>query len=179
MNSTQRRYVALAGIVISLAATAQEKPVKEPEELKRLRQQYQQRREAALKPITAGYQQQLELLVKSLTQRNDLDGAIAVRKELESLKSVDPRREDLRSALLDYKWSWTGAARETDVFLTFLPDGTCSHRGGRQTWTITGPREVKLVETGGGRTFILRFDEALENYRCIDGPELHGRRMPK
>jgi hypothetical protein len=88
--------------------------------------------------------------------------------------SQDP--DALKKALLSSKWSWTGSAMETDVFMTFRPEGTVSHRGGTLAWKIIGSRKLKMVD-GGGRTFILRFNEALDHYKSIEGPELHGRRM--
>lgn len=166
-------------LVTSTALLAQDAPTKEPEELKRLRQEYTQKREAALKPINASYKQKLELLINSLTQRNQLDSAVAVRKELENLTENISGKTGLRHALLQSKWSWTGGAKETDVFLDFREDGTVSHRGMNGTWTITGPNEIKLIENGG-RTLILQFDARLESYRCVSGaPDLSGRRSGK
>ena len=179
MKRVNNQFTILAILLITAAMLrAQDVPTKEPEELKRLRQEYQQKREAALKPITLSYQQQLEQLSKNFTQRSQLDEALAVRKELENIAATEGRQADLRDALLNWKWSWTTvAAKETDVSITFSPDGTSSHRGGRQTWTILGPREIKFVQ--GSNTFVLRFDQKLETYKSVSGPELHGRRIPK
>ena len=158
--------------------TSSESDPKEPEELVRLRQQFNQRREAALKPISASYRQQLELLIKSMTQQNQLDAALSVRRELDSLAVDEGGEADLKKALVQWKWSWTGAAKETDVFMDFRDDGTVRHRGMSGKWSIVGPRDVKLIENAG-RTFVLRFNAGLDSYKSVVGPELHGQRSPK
>ena len=85
----------------------------------------------------------------------------------------------LREALLNWKWSWTGKGNETDVFLTFLPNGTVSHRGMAGKWKIQGENKIQVVENGG-RTLILKFDDSRESYQCILGaPDLHGHRIEK
>jgi hypothetical protein len=179
MNHAKLLAVLLAAWCLQTSwGRAENAPPKEAEELVRMRQQYNQRREAALKPIVATYKQQLELLLKSLTQRGQLDDALSVRKELAGLGDGDSGQVDLRTALLQWKWSWTGAAKETDVFMDFREDGTVSHRGMRGTWSIVGPRDVKLVENGG-RTFVLRFNAACESYKSVVGPELHGQRSAR
>ena len=175
---TQRNQLD-AAIAVRNELLAQNTPGNEPEELKRLRQQYNQRREATLKPIDASYKQQLELLSKSLTQRNQLDAAIAVRNELESLPAAGGGKSELREALLQWKWSWSGRSNETDVFLDFREDGKVSHRGMHGTWSIVGAREVKLIEDHG-RTLIFQFDSKLESYKCTSGAtELKGRRSAR
>lgn len=178
MKSPKLRINVIATMFLVAAPLFAQDAIKEPEELVRLRQQYTQKRDAALKPINTSYQQQLELLIKSFTQRNQLDAALAVRNELQATATVDGSQAELRKALLQSKWSWTGGAKETDVFLDFRDDGTVSHRAMRGTWTIVGSRDVKLVENGG-RTFVLRFNNTLENYKSVAGPELHGRRSAK
>jgi hypothetical protein len=63
--------------------------------------------------------------------------------------------------------------------MDFREDGTVSHRGMHGTWSIVGPRDVKLVEDKG-RTLILRFNAAYDSYQCTSGAtELHGQRSPK
>jgi hypothetical protein len=181
VNAAPRIAISLAWLVLASGPLAQTSASKEPDELARLRQQYHQRREAALKPVNASYRQQLELLLKSLMQRNQLDAALVVRKEIESLEAIESGEADLRIALLHWKWSWSGDAKETDVFMDFRDDGTVSHRGMKGTWRIVGPREIKLVESDdtGGRTFKLRFNTALDSYESVSGPTLQGKRKPK
>jgi len=85
----------------------------------------------------------------------------------------------LQDALLNYNWSWVGRRNETDVFLTFKPDGTVSHRGMTGTWKIMGTDTLRLTEYKG-RTLTLQFDAFFENYKCTSGaPDLHGKRVPK
>jgi hypothetical protein len=178
IKSLTQRNKLNAAIAVRQELLGEEMPENEPEELKRLRQEFNQKREAAQKPIDASYKQQLELLIKSLTQRNQLDAAIAVRGELDSLAAGEGGRGELREALLKWKWSWTGKNRETDVFLDFREDGTVRHRGMHGTWSIIGPRQIKLIEDRG-RTLIFQFDSNLESYKCISGAELKGRRSSK
>jgi len=53
-----------------------------------MRKLYGQRRGAALNPVNASYQQQLDRLLSSLTLRRELDAALAVRKEVEAVSST-------------------------------------------------------------------------------------------
>ena len=156
------------------SAFAQTTNTKEPGELVRLRQDYNQKRANALKPIDATYRQQLELLMRNLTSRNQLDAAILVRKELDELSTTDAEKAPLRKALLESKWSWNSP----EVVMTFKEDGTVSHIGMHGTWKITGRNEVKLVESGSRvRTF--RFDEALQTYKQVEKSDpIHGSRLP-
>jgi hypothetical protein len=93
--------------------------------------------------------------------------------------TISIEKPKLREALLKWNWSWTGARHETDVVLSFLPNGTVSHRGMTGKWNIEGEDKVKIVENHG-RTVVFKFDEKRENYQCIIGdPELHGHRVEK
>jgi hypothetical protein len=151
MNILLKSLAALALCVTE--SLAQAPASREPDELVRLRNAYNQKRADVLKPIEAGYRQQLEMLVRSLTSRNQLDAAILVRKELETLTSSGVDEAPLKRALLESKWSWALLKDKDDgsVQLTFLEDGTVSHRAMRGTWKIIGPRELKLVEGGHER----------------------------
>ncbi len=145
MKHTKPHVTIIAVLIIAAScALAQNTPPKEPEELIRLRQQYNQRREAALKPIDASYQQQLELLIKSLTQRNQLDAALSVRKELGGLTAVEsghadkPTPDELLAkgivTNIDFrnylvatgKWTWE-IGKHRDQTIKFKPDGTALH----------------------------------------------------
>jgi hypothetical protein len=129
--------------------------------------------------VNADYLRDLQTLQTRSANNRVLAEQIAAEKQkvLENAATVGTQEPAaLKKALLASRWSWTGAAMETDVFMTFRPDGTVSHRGGTLTWKIMGARKLKMFD-GGGRTFILRFNEALDHYKTIEGPELHGRRM--
>ena len=91
----------------------------------------------------------------------------------------EARPVTLQDALLNYRWSWVGRRNETDVFMTFKPDGTVSHRGMTGTWKIMGSDKLKLVQYKG-KTLTLEFDPFFENYKCTSGlPDVHGTRLPK
>jgi hypothetical protein len=155
---------------------AQTAPLKEPEELVRLRQAYNQKRADAVKPIDASYRQQLEMLVRSMTSRNQLDAAILVRKEIAKLTEAESDEAPFKRALLQSKWTWIGSDGAKDVVMTFHSDGTVSHRAMHANWKITGSREVTILDPAGD--LVLRFDEALNNYKRIGVDSLHGSRLP-
>ena len=157
-------------------AFAQTPSPKEPEELVRLRQDYNQRRQSVIKPIDAAYRQQLESLVRSLTVRGQLEAALLVRKELEAVVEGGTDEEALKKVLLKSKWSWFGTDGKKDVVMTFLKDGTVSHRGMHGKWKITGSREVQIDSSQG--LLILNFDGPLENYNRTGDDPVHGSRLP-
>jgi len=165
--------------VLALCVTgafAQTPSQKEPDELVRLRQDYNLRRESALKPVEATYRQQLESLVRSLTSRGQLDAALLVRKELDALTDGGTDEEPLRKALLESKWSWFGSDGQRDVVMTFAEDGTVSHRGMHGKWKITSPREVQIDSSQG--LLILHFDGPIKNYNRVGKDPVHGSRLP-
>jgi hypothetical protein len=80
----KQSYPILVLIAMSvLVAQAQEAKI--PKELETLRTEYFRRQEAATQPVKTWYRQQLEQLEKSAMRRNDLDAAVALRKERESI----------------------------------------------------------------------------------------------
>lgn len=149
---------------------------KEPDDLDRLRRDYIRRRADALKPVTAGYVAQLEVLQKKLTQNNNLESAMFVQRELESIResSAQEGQGDLKKALIANTWSWTGKAGEKGVEMTFKDDGTVGHIGMSGTWQITGLLEVTITVSGGEKV-LLRFDASLNSY-TQPGGKLRGRR---
>jgi len=177
-----KSHITLLSAVLVLSLTslvlrAQAPNTKEPEDLARLRIEYGQRRVDALKPIMTWYEAQLEALQKKLTQSNDLDGALIVRRELESIRedSTKEGQEDLHTALLATKWSWADKQHGEGVAMTFHDDGTVSHIGMHGTWMITGPREVTITVSNGAKP-VLRFDSELKSYYTTDGI-VHGRQL--
>jgi len=80
-------YLCVLVCVFSLRAVcfAQDKEgAKEPPQLTVLRATFETRKQAILKPMLVQYQAELDWLQKTLAQNNDLEGALAVRKENES-----------------------------------------------------------------------------------------------
>jgi hypothetical protein len=178
---TMRTHILLPILTLVLflgvvASRAQAPNSKEPDDLDRLRKDYLQRRAEALRPVTTRYQADLETLLKKLTQRNDLEGALFVKKELEATResSLQEAAGDLKKALLATKWSWTDEVGEKGVAMTFKDDGTVSHIGMRGTWQPTGPREVTITVSDGAKV-VLRFDATFSSYNQADG-SVRGRR---
>jgi len=141
-----------------------------------MRQDYLQRRVDALQTITARYETDLEALLKKLTQNNDLDGALFVRKELEASRGAfaQESQADLKTALLATNGHGTSKA-EKGVAMTFQKGGSVSHIGMHGKWQITGPREVTITESTDGHNYVLRFNSMLSSYDQAAGP-IHGRR---
>ena len=168
--------VAFVLFSATAASRAQAPNSKEPDDLDRLRKDYLQRRTEALRPVTTRYQADLENLLRKLTQKSDLEGALFVRKEMETTREnfLQEAAGDLKKALLATKWSWAGKAGEKGVPMTFNEDGTVSHIGMHGTWQLTGPREVTITVSDGAKV-VLRFDSTLSTYGQAAGP-IRGRR---
>jgi hypothetical protein len=64
--------------------------IAEPQELTNLRRIYDQKQTEAIRPIQQQYLRELTRLEDLLTSRKDLEGALAVRKERESIAGTTP-----------------------------------------------------------------------------------------
>jgi hypothetical protein len=138
---------------------------KEPAELVRMRKDYALRCDTALKPVNQKYLTDLDLLAKKLMQKNDLDGAMAVKKELDAARAsgaLDGMAE-LRKALLATHWSWVHKAGENGVEMKFSANGKVSHIGMHGTWKITGLRDVTITISSAEKR-VLRFDTPMKSY---------------
>lgn len=74
-------------VLMTLMADGNETEVSEPKELSNLRANYEQKSQAALKPVKAGYEANLKELIKTLTDRGDSKGLIAVAEELRVIQT--------------------------------------------------------------------------------------------
>lgn len=98
LGNERKTHIAMNKILFILAGSmllltpppgeAQAPAPAEPKELAALRDRYQTDVQFALKPVQSRYAVQLQALVKTLTQKGDLIGALAV---LEELKKQDPQ----------------------------------------------------------------------------------------
>jgi len=79
--NTKQKLLALGIMSLSTIALAQA----EPPELTRLRATYVQKTSEAVRPIQQQYLRDLDRLGNALMSRRDLEGALAVRKEKETL----------------------------------------------------------------------------------------------
>lgn len=64
-------------------------PENAPEELQTLRNSYANAKRRELDPLLNSYRKGLETLLTKLTRQGDLDGAMAVRKEIEALPTAE------------------------------------------------------------------------------------------
>lgn len=157
------------------AAVAQTQPKAEPERLTTLRKSWQQAREKALNPIDEKYRQELERMMDLLTKAGDLDGALAVKSEIESINpavsgagaaakpsqgiSEKPARslngfstvEAFRDWLVGTEWS-----SDDDVVYTFPEAGvierTEKKSGESRRWNVETTKigEISWPYSGGG-----------------------------
>lgn len=77
-------------VLFAMASGASAQQDKMPKELDAVRMEYFRRQDAAMQPVKLWYRQQVEQLEKSAIQRGDLEAALALRKEKESLAIGQP-----------------------------------------------------------------------------------------
>lgn len=149
---------------------------KDPAELERLRSDYAKKSNDTTLPVTTWYQAQLEELQKKFIQSNNLEGALAVGKKLESVRllALQASQGEFRKALLSTTWAWENIANGNIVEMTFKNDGTVSHIGMRGAWQISGIREV-TISVAEGAKHVLRFDLHFNTYTETTGI-VRGRR---
>jgi len=137
-----------------------------PNPLEQLRAEYERRRADALRPATAWYRAQLELLGHELAKERT--------KVAETFWEDD--QPELRQALLAIGWIWRSAEDAEGVDLKFLENGSVHHAGLNGTWKITGPSEV-TVQSDDDSRFILRFSSSLRSFTG-DRRGVTGERIP-
>jgi hypothetical protein len=126
-------------ICIATAAFGQV-PAAPPRELESLKSRYEADVQAALKPIKARYEQQLQSLQKSLTTKGDLNGALAVKEVIDSLKLSAPDAN--MSRVVGY-WRFDNGAK-----MEIKEDGTTGRpdnpKTGRWSWTNSAKGELRI-----------------------------------
>lgn len=146
-------YKSLHLFVLCLAwQSASADPVgKEAPELTALKAAYQ----TQVASVTARYKEKLNELIKSQSQKGDLDGALATRAELDAIggapvsgAAVISESPSLAQSPF-YGTSWKAGSREEEGVLEFFKDGTYLHtyKGEeiKGTWkTGTDPLRVSL-----------------------------------
>jgi hypothetical protein len=134
--------------------------------LEQLQAEYERRRADALRPVTAWYRAQLEILGHQLEEERT--------KVAETFWQDD--QPELKQTLLSPGWIWRSAEDAEGVALTFLNDGSVQHAGLHGTWKITGPSEVTVQPNDDDR-FILRFNSSLKSFTG-DRRGVTGERIP-
>lgn len=127
-----------------------------PREMGPLKARYAADVQVALKPIKDRYEKQLQALTKSLTTKDDLAGALAVKNEIESL-SID-NSTAAATAVAGYWRFGNGAAMQ------IKDDGAVANpkspKAGRWNWTDTAKRE-----------FIIRWENHSDTLTLSDDGE--------
>lgn len=119
-------YKSLHLFILCLAwQSASADPVgKEAPELTALKAAYQ----TQVASVTARYKEKLNELIKTQTQKGDLDGALATRAELNALSGAPVTSESPSLAQSPfYGTAWKSGNREGDEVLEFFKDGTYLH----------------------------------------------------
>lgn len=130
---TQNLAVALLAVFVCTLSGAAETAVQ------RTLKQFQKKREAdlaaAAEPINRRYKEALQQLLRSSTQSNDLEGAVAIQAEIDSLVS---------SKFLG-RWFHHGRKEE---YAEFAAGGRYKTRWGggssEGTWKVTGENELTV-----------------------------------
>jgi pentatricopeptide repeat protein len=76
--------IALGTVLLAFGSITAQVAAPEPPELADLRSRFQADSQTVVKPLQDRYVLQLQILMRSLTQRGDLDGALAVKQELKT-----------------------------------------------------------------------------------------------
>ena len=89
------RHVQRLGLVCALGCAAALADMSgamadEPVDLTRLRREYEKRADVVLRPLRQQYRTSLQQLQKRLTARGDLEAAVTVKQEIESLPEQGP-----------------------------------------------------------------------------------------
>lgn len=178
MKKIIRMMMAVAVVVLGTVygAMAQDDDgakAKEPKELVSARTTYQNQIKAVTTPVTNKYLQQLEAMKKQLGARGDVEGAVAVQKEIDALSaekvdvvlkapSVPDKEKDLASKIIG-KWLWSGIQCEFDK------KGNVIGRNG--TWKIEG-KHIQVELKGWSYTLTLNSDGDMVGTRNNDGAKV-------
>ncbi len=137
-------FVAIASI-----AAAHGLP-KEAESLKAL---WQEARDKAVRPIDEKYKAELEKLLSRKVQDSNLEEALAIKKEIESLSKpvVDEVTRNVESKIVGTIWERESGSH----VMTFLEDGKfssedrwkSSNNVSHGRWVVTGPRTIQCINS--------------------------------
>jgi hypothetical protein len=153
-------------------ATLQPRP-----EIERLQQEFEHRRAEALRPISAWYRGQLEILRKKLYL--EAPGSEAkVAEVLQAAKEAfwQEDQPELKEEVVRSTWLWRSDYDPRGVAVTFRSDGTVEHIGLRGTWRISGPSEITVTPQDDD-PYVLRLNTSLSAYEA-DQHNVSGVRMP-
>lgn len=194
-------------ILISAASSAFAETVA-ARELQQVQEQRQKAVVAAVDPITRRYQTSLEQLLRRATLANDLDTALKIKTELETLGAASPtssatttttapvttppetgstNKAPLEVFLSGTRWEWFDSADLTGKasWIELYKDGK-----GRSSWgepliyQVTEPNKMKLVQaTAGMNSWFFIIDTAkkvaLPDFERGKGREIRSLRYQK
>lgn len=135
----------LTALVISALAPAQDSSL--PERAQRLKESYQASVERATAPLAKTYIAELTKLKIELTKKADLQGALAIERELlaQTTKTPQPSIGSATTAptstmpmLVGQTWHWTYG--NYDKPTTFQLDGTFQNGWYKGTWELKGKK---------------------------------------
>jgi hypothetical protein len=161
-------------LLVATAAFGQT-PVPPPRELESLKARYEADVNAALKPIKARYEQQLQALQKTLTTKGDLNGALAVKEVIDSLKLTASGANISR--VVGY-WRFDNGAK-----MEIKEDGTAGSpndpKAGRWSWTNSGNGELRI--RWAKHSDDLAFSEDGQKFTGISSTQtrFRGERIPR
>lgn len=144
-----------------VAAAGAEKP----SELESLRAGWQEARKRALDTVDRKYLTALESLKSRLTKAGNLDAAVSVGKEIESV-SLLFAEADMGGKRIDSRWQWGSGGT-----LTLLSDGKARHSSwsGYGSWAKLKNGNL-VIQSDNGTAFFAVIDSAGNGkIRSLDG----------
>lgn len=195
-NHIRRAAVSIAGAAVALVALCAPAATQSEKEFYDLRAQHDKAVAQAMKTVNDQYQMRLEGLTKRATQAGDLDTALMIRKEMETLgaKTADTAPDEtgkqaetgkqkytvetLPKLLAASEWSWAAKpelAATTRTRVSFTKDGSLLMLGKpASSYKITGPTTLKL-DSG-----VLKFSDDYSSFevsKWTDGSPRYGQRQ--
>lgn len=125
--------------------------ISDPKELVQARTTYKNQIKASDEPITRKYLQQLDEMKKRLGGKGDAAGAMAVQKEIDSLKndSKEDKTSEKKLKISDFTGDYdVVASNGFRTVLTVNKDNTCTTPGTTGKTKIEGD-ELVCLQTGG------------------------------
>jgi hypothetical protein len=153
----------MIGIIVavcSVAAFAETDARKDPRELAVLKKVYEGQIEKAVAPIRKAYADNLRRLLKDLTTKGDLDGAILVQNELKDLNLDNGERDIVGTwTHLDDRSRWV-----------FNKDGTWSNQfGDTGTYKVSASGRVSIKFINRHQGVVWEFVAKGANFYAVSG----------
>lgn len=169
--ATMKPALPLVTVILCFAGTNlnAQKTTQLPPKAEALRESYQKARARALDPIDKAYVQELRKLLAETTKSGDLDGAVAIKVELDSTSGTEQATSE-RAANLDADAGVLEkfvTSQRFELFydppnkkeITFVRSGRIGegHNANEDTWKIKNG-ELYLMSSNGIPNWIFSFD---------------------